>query len=254
MNTSGIKEFVGKYWHQLIIVLILVFVLLKKDLSFQLRLKAPVGKEQAPAREEQVPAKEPSESPAPERLSEHQPKDGGGSEAASPQLDHFDLSSIRKGGSPKVSATKELARIDEQRQQAFMERFAHVTVSERKKYGIPSSLIMANSLLLSRAGQRDMTQSGNNYFALPCTADWQGRRGTYQSSCYRHYKNAWMSFRDHSLYLTTGRLTSLRRLDPDDYRAWARGLEKAGFYEEPKMADQVIGLIESYRLYELDRQ
>lgn len=253
MKPSGIKEFIGKYWHQLIIVLILVFVLLKKDLSFQLKLKAPVGKEQAPVPEEQVPARQSLETPPSERLSEKKPDEAGTSGAASPRLDQFDLSSIRKGGTAIEPAMTELARIEEPQQQAFMERFAHVTISERKKYGIPSSLIMAHGLLLSRAGQREMTRSGNNYFALPCSSDWQGRRGTYQGSCYRHYKNAWMSFRDHSLFLTTGRLSGLRRLDSDDYRSWARALEKEGFYEEPKMADQVIELIESYRLYELDR-
>lgn len=254
MKASGIKEFIGKYWHQLVIVLILVFVLLKKDLSFQLKLKAPVGTEQAPAREEPAPAKQPVESPPSERLSEKEADESGASQGAVPKLEQFDLSGMGKEDRSPDPALTELARIDQQRQREFMERFAHVAISERKKYGIPSSLIMAHGLLLSRAGRRDMTRSGNNYFALPCSSDWQGGRGAYQGSCYRHYKNAWMSFRDHSLFLTTGRLSGLRRLDPDDYRGWARALEKAGFYEEPKMAGQVIKLIESYRLYELDRK
>ena len=61
------------------------------------------------------------------------------------------------------------------------------------------------------------------------------------------------SFRDHSLFITTGHLSDLRRLEADDYKAWARELEKKGFYEEENMARQVIELIEEYGLYELDR-
>jgi hypothetical protein len=252
MDWSGLHRFFSKYWFKLVIGLVLLFIVLKKDLSFQINLKAPVRQEKELPRD-QVPVQEPPDRPPEERLSERGSAEEPAVEGGQPEVDRFDFSGIRSSSKKRAAAMNELESVSEDKRRAFMNRFAHLAVSERKKYGIPSSLIMANALLASRSGQRDLTRSSNNYFALKCTPDWTGAQESYQGSCYRAYENAWTSFRDHSLFLTTGPLTSLRRLYPDDYKAWARELEKQGFYEEPDMARQVIEVIEAYRLYELDR-
>lgn len=254
MDRSELQRFFSKYWFRIVVGLVLLFIVLKKDLSFQINLKAPVRQEQvSPGDGDQVPVQEPSRRTPEERLSERDEPVEKQKNPGHLEVERFDFSAIRGGREKRTQALSELSEVGEDKRRAFLERFAHVAVSERKKHGIPSSLIMANALLASRSGQRDLTRSSNNYFGLRCTPNWSGAEESFQGTCYRAYENAWTSFRDHSLFLTTGPLASLRRLDADDYKAWARALEKAGFYEEPHMAEQVIEVIEAYRLYELDR-
>ena len=61
-----------------------------------------------------------------------------------------------------------------------------------------------------------------------------------------------MSFRDHSLYVTTGEYADLRRLGSTNYRAWAKALEDARFAREDNLEGQLIELIERYQLFQYD--
>ncbi len=98
-----------------------------------------------------------------------------------------------------------------------------------------------------------MAQEGNNHFAIPCASDWSGSKGMYQGKCYRHYDNAWSSFRDHSTYLTSGRFPVLEKLDKQDFRAWAEGLEETGYSKSSRhLARSLIEVIENHQLYDLD--
>lgn len=254
MGTSFIKGYLSRNWFRILIGCLLLFVLLKKDLSFQIRLKAPTPVEQAPE-PGQVPVQQtPRRSTTEKYTQQLPPEEDTGSETGTGEVDRFDFSGTGKSSRASRTLQAALKEVDENALREFIARFDRVAISEQQKFGIPASLVIGHALLLSRAGQRDMAKSANNFFALPCSSDWQGERAAFQSNCYRRYENAWTSFRDHSLYLTTGKLAFLRREhEPDDYRAWARSLEKEGFYPERNMAKQVIEVIEQYRLYELDR-
>jgi hypothetical protein len=57
------------------------------------------------------------------------------------------------------------------------------------------------------------------------------------------------SYKDHSDFLKNRPYyTSLFKLDPSDYKAWAYGLKKAGYATNPKYAQILIKLIEDYDL------
>lgn len=252
MDRSSVRAYISKNWYKLLLALILVFIILKKDLSFQIRLNAPVKREQPTTPRKQLPAEEQATPSGKELLSENEEK-APLARNQPPEIEQFDLSKIGRERKRRNSSSERLPPLEEAAVKSFIERFDHVAVNEREKFGIPSSLILANGLLISRAGQRDMARRGFNFFALPCTSDWKGPEGTYQGNCFRHYKNAWTSFRDHSLFLSSGKLAALRRFEDDDYKAWARELEEEGFYEAPGMALEVIRIIEKWQLYKLDR-
>ena len=62
-------------------------------------------------------------------------------------------------------------------------------------------------------------------------------------------------FRDHSLFLSErSRYSGLFKLRKDDYKAWAKGLRKAGYATDPKYPQKLIGIIEKYNLNHLDRE
>ncbi len=86
---------------------------------------------------------------------------------------------------------------------AFIRRFENVAVSERKKFGIPSSILLACAYVNSTAGKADWVNRTNNFFALPCEPDWEGETATINGKCLRRYESAWASFRDFSIFLTS---------------------------------------------------
>jgi LysM repeat protein len=62
------------------------------------------------------------------------------------------------------------------------------------------------------------------------------------------------SYRDHSDYLrSTSRYDFLFELEATDYKAWARGLKKAGYATSPSYADKLIEIIEEFGLQKYDR-
>ena len=142
--------------------------------------------------------------------------------------------------------------MDEDDMVDFINRFTHVAENEQLKYGVPASIILSSSLLLSEAGSSELSRAGNNFFALPCTADWMGKEDQYGGKCFRHYENAWTSFRDNSLYLTTY-LFPGKKLPADDHKSWVTALEQVNYAEEPNLAAQLIKIINHFDLDELDK-
>jgi len=136
--------------------------------------------------------------------------------------------------------------------EAFIQRFGDVAKAEQEKFGIPASIVLGNALLIGKAGESMPVKLGLNFFGLPCTEDWQGEKGEIEGRCYRYYESAWMSFRDHSLFITTGKFSSLRTLKGQPYAEWAEALEKAGFQPVPEYAMQVKKVVRQYGLERWD--
>jgi flagellum-specific peptidoglycan hydrolase FlgJ len=144
--------------------------------------------------------------------------------------------------------------IDDADKVTYIRRFAPVAVAECKKYGIPSSIILANALRHSYAGQRDLSVRLNNHFALPYTVDWSGFGETVGKRSYRKYENAWTSYRDHSIYVSSGAFSKLHGLGDADYKGWAEGLQRLGFpSKSDNLAHDLIDIIETYGLDKLDK-
>jgi hypothetical protein len=71
--------------------------------------------------------------------------------------------------------------------------------------------------------------------------------------CFRAYQDPKESYRDHSLFLVEReRYASLFRLKKTDYKAWAKGLKKAGYATDPAYAEKLIGLIQRLSLWKYD--
>jgi len=249
-NKGVIHTFVRKNWYKLAFLGFLLYIFLQKDLSFSINLNAPFQTEEpAPVEEQSRPQ---SNKKPLEKLSDT---------GIAPAMAKIPEKAVGRFGFPFFgSAEKQpnvfdhLAQIDDATKLSYLERFANVAINERKKFGIPSSIILANALLHSTVGRNDLAHNGNNHFALRCDATWTEQSGDYHGQCFRHYANAWSSFRDHSNYVTTGQFLALRQLSSTDYKAWAVGLERAGYSNEPDLGEKLVRLIEEFQLYELDKR
>ncbi len=135
---------------------------------------------------------------------------------------------------------------------ALADRFAKVAAAEQAKFGIPASITLASLLLYSQGGQSALVNKGNNFFAMPCTADWLGDTVNEGGRCYRYYESAWMSIRDHSLFMTTGKQTKFRQLRGKPCREWARAIERSAIYPHPHIASQLLRTIERFELQQYD--
>lgn len=140
---------------------------------------------------------------------------------------------------------------------AYIAKYSDMAVDQMKSYGIPASITLAQGLLESDAGRSSLAVKCNNHFGIKCHSDWTGRKMYHdddaRQECFRCYRDAAESYRDHSLFLVKGsRYQSLFKLDPTDYKGWARGLKAAGYATSPTYADKLIELIERYGLDRYD--
>jgi flagellum-specific peptidoglycan hydrolase FlgJ len=134
--------------------------------------------------------------------------------------------------------------------EAFLKRFAQVAVSERKKFGIPASVILACAHANSQAGRNTGAREANNFFSLACLDEWEGETTQIDGKCFRQYETAWASFRDFSIYLSSQEwYGSFKKSAGKDALKWADQLEKAGISN----AEEMGRIITAYRLEELDR-
>ncbi len=139
----------------------------------------------------------------------------------------------------------------------YVNRYKHIAIEDMELYKIPASITLAQGILESGSGKSHLALKSNNHFGIKCHKDWNGKKVRHDDDkrreCFRKYAHPEESFDDHSKFLTTrGRYASLFQLKEDDYKAWAKGLKKAGYATDRKYPKKLITIIESYRLYEYD--
>lgn len=139
--------------------------------------------------------------------------------------------------------------IDDKQAEAFLKRFAQVAHSEHKKFGMPTSILLAAAFVNSRAGEAESVKKTNNFFGLACGEDWENESAQMDGTCLRKYESAWASFRDFSIYLSSRDwYGSIRKSAGKDWHKWIQKLDD----EEIASSKEMQKVIESYQLFELD--
>jgi len=135
---------------------------------------------------------------------------------------------------------------------AYIEQWKQTAIENQADYGVPASIIMAQALLESAAGQSELAVNANNHFGIKCTSDWFGAVYYYdddsKGECFRQYGNAAESFKDHSLFLKRPRYTTCFEIAVEDYEGWAQRLKACGYATDPGYASKLVKIIEDYRL------
>jgi len=143
---------------------------------------------------------------------------------------------VSLGAKQHKAAAKDAARLDQLAVETYLERFAPVAQAEMQKFGIPASIKMAQAILESQAGQAVAARIDNNHFGQPLAG--------------QPFESAWRNWREHSLLLVH-RFEELLSLG-NDYRAWARGLQQAGYSNNPNYANDLLQIIDRFHLEQLD--
>lgn len=140
--------------------------------------------------------------------------------------------------------------------QDYIAAYSDIAMEEMRIYKIPASITLAQGILESGAGRGDLSIRANNHFGIKCH-EWKGEMVYHDDDrsqeCFRKYKDAKFSYRDHSLFLAERkRYAALFELEIDDYKRWAKGLRAAGYATDRQYPNKLIDLIERYQLYTFD--
>lgn len=146
----------------------------------------------------------------------------------------------------------------------YIDTYKELAVVEMYRTGVPASIKMAQALHESNKGMSDLATLANNHFGIKCKSYWKGQTyyhkdddlnaaGQLIKSCFRSYGSTLDSYVDHSNFLKNStNYYHLFFLDKSDYKAWANGLQRAGYATDKAYANKLINIIELYGLAELD--
>ena len=139
----------------------------------------------------------------------------------------------------------------------YLDTYKELAIKKMQEYKIPASITLAQGIFESACGTSKLAKEGNNHFGIKCHKEWEGDTLLIDDDalgeCFRRYETVEDSYTDHSLFLTSRpRYSELFNLDIMDYKAWAHGLKAAGYATNPKYAERLITVIETYHITQYD--
>ncbi|MBR5105373.1 MAG: glucosaminidase domain-containing protein, partial [Alistipes sp.] len=148
---------------------------------------------------------------------------------------------------------------ERQTREEYVEKYKAIAIAHMERYGIPASITMAQGILESDSGNSRLSLTSNNHFGIKCKKSWTGDKVYYdddaKGECFRAYPSVEASYEDHADFLDQSpRYDSLFAYPADDYRSWARGLKACGYATAPDYAERLVKIIESMKLYLLDKE
>ena len=275
-NLFKANSFLQKNWFKILLVLVSVFIITRKDLNFQFALNNAnaqsmpmpsmsqptalvTGLHDNPNTASEAAVAEVSTVPEeiPKVTTPAKPQKVDDNKAQSFSNLGFIMNPTyakRHNVDPAIVAEKE--RIVK----AYVKKYAPIAVQEMKEYGIPASITLAQGLLESNAGDSRLATDANNHFGIKCFSRscQKGHCKNYTDDThkdfFRTYPTVWESYRSHSLFLQRDRYKHLLTLKKTDYKGWAHGLKKAGYATDKRYAYKLISLIETLNLYQYDKK
>ena len=135
----------------------------------------------------------------------------------------------------------------------YIQTYKDFAIREMKRMGVPAAITLAQGLLETENGNSELLRKSNNHFGIKCKSSWTAEGVSHDDDaageCFRTYKDAEGSYRDHSNYLRgNDRYAFLFKLDPTDYKGWAYGLKRAGYATNPRYPEILIKNIEENNL------
>ena len=145
--------------------------------------------------------------------------------------------------------------------ETYASRYAAYAMEQMRLYGIPASVTLAQGILESSNGESTLAKKENNHFGIKATQGWLdggGKYGLYTDDApnekFCSYDSVADSYEHHSRFLAENqRYAGCFELQADDYKGWAKGLERAGYATGGNYASSLIGIIERNGLDKYDR-
>lgn len=140
----------------------------------------------------------------------------------------------------------------------FINRYAPYAMEQQVKYGIPSSVTLAQMALESTWGTSRLAREDNNYFGIKKGSSWTGGVGYHDDDrpgeAFRRYDSVEQSIENHS-YVLLQPLYQRRCPvnDSTDHLGWIKGIKAGGYASDPDYVSKVENIIRTYGLDRFDR-
>lgn len=140
-----------------------------------------------------------------------------------------------------------------ERTETYINSYKDLAIQEMIRTGVPASIKLAQGILESQFGESTLAKNANNHFGIKCKTEWTGEKifqdDDAKGECFRVYKSAEESYRDHSDFLKTRpHYSFLFKLDLTDITGWAYGLKRAGYATNKTYPEKLLRVIEDYQL------
>lgn len=159
------------------------------------------------------------------------------------------------------------ARVDTSSPKAFIRSVAPMAQASQKQYGVPASVAIAQAILESGWGKSGLTQKGNAFFGIKCSA-----KSTYASGCmnvktrevysgkevyivdgFRTYPKPENSFLDHGLFLRSNARYAKAFQYLKEPKKFIREVHRAGYATDPNYTTLIVSIMDSNNLYQYDK-
>ena len=203
LHYDNASLFVRQNWMKMILIVFVLFIILKKDISLNLNLQAAGS--HAPMQSQPQQNYEKVNYPGEAKIigepaavkSNYKPKKKKNQEASILNLPYFEPAHSLEGKKVKKKAPKigkdnrantfanlafilnptyakrknidrEIVIEKQENVYRYVKRYADVAVAEMEKYGIPASITLAQGLLESDAGESRLARANSNHFGIKC--------------------------------------------------------------------------------------
>jgi flagellum-specific peptidoglycan hydrolase FlgJ len=265
-SVQQLTAYIDRHWFQIMVMALGIYVLFFKNISIQVNMHGATGVEQAVivspegtkplnAEARAVPA-----AYRPQNISTIAPQP-----AKQPQKDARianTFSNLTFVLSPdygeRHNVDPAIVRQKVDYCKGYVRKYLSQAKEERRKYGIPVSITLAQGLLESNVGDSRLAKESNNHFGIKCRRKCRGCTCRNYSDddiydMFRVFESVGESYREHSLLLTGSRYKHLLKLPKSDYVSWAHGLKKAGYATDKRYAQKLIQIIEFLGLHRYDQ-
>lgn len=140
----------------------------------------------------------------------------------------------------------------------FINRYAPYAMEQQIKYGIPSSVTLAQMAIESSWGTSALARNDNNFFGIKKGSSWGGKVSYYDDDrpqeAFRKYDDVSQSLDDHSAVLLQPRYLRFCPVnDSTDHLGWAKGIKAGGYATAGNYVSQIEKLISDHGLEKFDR-
>lgn len=148
----------------------------------------------------------------------------------------------------------------------FIEQLAPEAQRLQQQYHVPASITLAQAVLESNFGQSELSAKYHNLFGVKAEV-WQPHvtletkeynNGEWQTikARFRVYRSWNASLKDHAKLIAQGTSDNAKRYEDviktDNYYEAAQALQNGGYATDPKYAEKLINVIETYQLNRYD--
>lgn len=141
----------------------------------------------------------------------------------------------------------------------FLKAHADIAMRQQKKYGIPSSVILAQMAFESGWGSSPLAQEGHNYFGIKCSRQWLSQGLPYSlhnddrpNEKFCNFNSVEDGVEYHTRLLMSDRYARCWRYGPTDYHHWLMAIKASGYATRRDYVAKCESIIKRHQLYKYD--